>query len=370
MRQLAPGIVTAELQPQETMPSSETHGTMAGDRLAEALRAKRRCLTLTGGSRPGRDAVVGDFVATSHDRTICVANPLAAPLTLLRIMFQVHGEGMEVDPEDAAAILKTLIAQGEREGRVVLVIQDAETLDQEALLWLQHLVTSMDPAYAPLSILFVGSSAFLAELEDDRFAGLRRDLINVSLDASPDPVASTQIEIPPAPAAMPEAATSPSIGAPADGIVSPRIRRPGSSRLYWAVGATAFLAAIAVTSSVLHRNADEPAGAFVSPQPETGTPAGPTSPTSLPAPGDAAAIPPAVVPAEPVPAPAAKAPDSDPAAPSPSQLAERVRQDFDAFLDRAGRDTAQLTAAQRQALFREYLEWRRQSALKSGAPAP
>jgi len=59
-------------------------------------------------------------------------------------------------------------------------------------------------------------------------------------------------------------------------------------------------------------------------------------------------------------------PDAAPRrAATPSQA--ELRREFDAFLNRAGRDTASLTPADRAVLFRDYLAWRNRGAER---PAP
>jgi hypothetical protein len=57
------------------------------------------------------------------------------------------------------------------------------------------------------------------------------------------------------------------------------------------------------------------------------------------------------------------APPPDLAAPTPEPTPAQIKREFDAFLNRAGRDTAKLTPASREALFREYLQWRIRASL-------
>jgi hypothetical protein len=371
---------------------------MAGRRLAEALREGERLIALTGENGPQRAAAVASVVASPDINAICVANPLPAPLSLPRIMFQINVEGMAIGPDDAVAVIKTLIAHNGGGRRIVLVIQDAETLDQEALQSLQDMAA--DPAYAALSILFVGKPGFLERIGDGRLARLQDALVNVAVDAGPR-TASPEIEIPRAPAAPPEkVAVLPT----ATGMVVRHVPVPPRTRRRWAVGAAAFLAVGALaglvwTHGTERQAAPQPAGPDMPPpiQPEaaatmtpapplpaTPAPAPPASPAQAPAPETQASQPPPLAAAQPVapPPPLQPPPLQPPPLPpqvaalpgsgagdsTPAQAVERLRQDFNAFLDHAGQDTEHLTDAQRQALFREYLAWRRQQAAKPEAP--
>jgi hypothetical protein len=359
MRRAAPKIASAAELPQEAAPlRGETGATTAGDRAAEALRCQHRFIALTGESHAEKGAIIAAVLKNPDFRAICVANPLTAPLTLSRIAFQIGGADMLADAEDAALSLGTALAHGGCGSPVVLVIQDAETLDDEALLWLQRLPAIPDTEHALQSILFVGSPAFHAVVQDDRFASLRDTLVEVTVDAAPAPGALSQTELVSIPLALPQPAI---FRGNAPGVALARIRRAGFPRLYWvigysAIGAAAVAATFVMLTDILHRNPGEPGAAAV---------AAPVEPQPVPQRAEspsATAIPPA--------APAAPFAGDIAVDPAPIQAVERLRRDFDAFLDRAGQDTARLSATQRQALFREYLEWRRRSGAESGVPAP
>ncbi|HEY0419431.1 MAG TPA: hypothetical protein VGC80_07920, partial [Acetobacteraceae bacterium] len=80
----------------------------------------------------------------------------------------------------------------------------------------------------------------------------------------------------------------------------------------------------------------------------------PSTPASEPAPVTEASV-------SPLTAPAVQADPVD---------TERLRRSFDLFLDRRGMDTAQLTPAQRDELFAQYIAWRQQTGAGAGDELP
>ena len=76
------------------------------------------------------------------------------------------------------------------------------------------------------------------------------------------------------------------------------------------------------------------------------------------------------VPANPPPDPSLPGRDAPRFSPMPRSAPsdDQVRREFEAFLDRAGQDTAQLSPAARATLFREYVEWRNRNPGAPGGP--
>ena len=117
-----------------------------------------------------------------------VGNPLSSPLTLRRILFQIDqgAGGDDADMDVEAHLARFLEERRGAHSRIVLVAEQAETLDTAALLSLQRLAS----APGALQILFVGAPAFWALLDDTRFAPLRRALM-IGREVEPAVVAPT-----------------------------------------------------------------------------------------------------------------------------------------------------------------------------------
>ena len=115
-----------------------------------------------------------------------------------------------------------------------------------------------------------------------------------------------------------------------------------------------------------HRGPTHPENAPAAPLAEFQPVTAPQSDTAIPADPASASIPPAGETETQNLPPPAPVPDSAPAALVTIPALDRLRQDFEAFLDRAGADTARLSDSQRQAFFDEYLEWLRQTSLGPG----
>jgi len=122
----------------------------------------------------GLQAATTSF-AEAGTMSVRVGNPLSSPLTLQRILFQIdQGAGVDDADMDVEAHLARLLE--ERRGahnRIVLVAEQAETLNAAALLSLQRLAS----APGALQVLFVGPPAFWALLDDTRLSPLRRALM-------------------------------------------------------------------------------------------------------------------------------------------------------------------------------------------------
>ena len=396
-------------------------------------------------------AAVDKLVATVTEpeaRLIRVGNPLRSPLTLERIMIQVAGPEGEVFLGDDPGLVVHAIAERQREeARVVLLIEQAETLHPKALRSLQAMAAYfMQDEQPVLQVVFAGRPAFRALLSGEELAPLRQALFSdddppkpataVKLpDREPEPnvvalfpatrpvVAPTPrshskeldippMVVPPRPAAVPaldlEKIWSDDLlndsepthtGMPAAASAPPVERGSPDASQPAAMERAALWRRILVPLLLLVAVTAGSAGAYVglrglfyrdvparpvlgsmtpAPSPSPTSPAGPTAPKpATPPPG---ATPPKPVQSSPmltgpipavptlpeVTSPSGTSPSS---VPSATDQAARLRRDFDAFLDRSGRNAAALSDAQRGALFNEFLDWRSQNAAVSTDPA-
>lgn len=102
-----------------------------------------------------------------------VGNPLSAPLTLRRLLIQVDpAEAWKDSEEDEEAQLCQLLERRAAVGPVVLVIEQAETLEPAALLPLQRLASNT----GSIKLLFFGKPTFWSLLEGAGLTPLRRAL--------------------------------------------------------------------------------------------------------------------------------------------------------------------------------------------------
>jgi len=229
-------------------------------------------------------------------------------LTLADVAFQAGIDALH-GKDGAAAMLATLKAHQPASGRTVLIVEAAEALDTGALEFFERAIT---PSSQPLlmQLVLVGRTGF-SDLLQPRFPQLWE------MAAGALPVSSAVPEPPPA---WGTRAASVANAVPAPSRAS-RVRP-------WLV--------TAVSLAVLVGGATWVATSWLAPVP-------PSQP-SLPAQADPIPTP------EPPPvvAPAPQQPVTD-------EARERLRQKFDAFLEKAGRNSAVLTPRQRQALFEEYL---------------
>lgn len=180
--------------------------------------------------------------------SVRVGNPLSSPLTLERILFQID-QGAGVD--DADMDVETHLARflEERRGaynRVVLVAEQAETLDATALLSLQRLAS----APGALQVLFVGAPAFWALLDDTPLTPLRRALMT-GREVEPAVVAPTAsfvsaivAPVPPAYDALLEHPADITSGSP-PAVAARSVRR------WWVAGAVGLAASFALGAAVV-----------------------------------------------------------------------------------------------------------------------
>jgi hypothetical protein len=241
-----------------------------------------------------------DTAADMETRFVHVGNPLRAPLTIERLFMQTVGPEADIRLErEGAALTRTLATPVGDESRLVVLVQQAETLDKEALQTLHAMAPSFGTVAPRVQFVFCAPTALRALVSE----------------------ATGPVE-PPAPKRDAAPAAPPAPIAPEPVPAPPRRRRkwPG------------FAAALLLLAA---------AAAFAwSTQPHLLARLGRVAPhpTAAPAPPLAA----------------------DPAPPTanPVEEAGMLRREFDVFIA-ARPDAAGLTDAQKDQLFTEFLDRRR-----------
>jgi len=280
---------------------------------------------------------VMDDISDVDTRFVHVCNPLRAPLTIERVFMQAAGPEAEVRLErDGAALTAMLTAQAAHDKRLIVVIEQPETLDAEALAVLHRMAPSFAEAQPRVQVLFCGPLAFAALLEPD---------------SPPAPAMEPEPPAPPAPVSRGSAETRPRASSPPQ----PPPMRP-RSRIPLVLGV--MLGALAGAGILAWQRDPDLLRRLGVPIPAPPTiahaviaPAAEAAPPALPQP--AAETPPV----QPAPAPAAPPEAAGPAAEDTAVL----RQEFDRFLaDRP--DAAGLSEANKDELFQEFLERRRAKA--------
>lgn len=266
-------------------------------------------------------------------RCVRIGNPLKSPLTLSRIILQIgaeQGASAEEEMADAARLLATRTGE---EHLVLLIIEQAETLDHEALSFLQRLPGLTSPDSSLLQILFMAGPRFWTLLQNAEFASLREQLAG---------------RIEPLPSQVPTIPVVPIALAP----------RPQARR--WAAwgGLVTVVALAGIAGALLL--ARPPAMVAIDPEPEasdqTNAAPAPVSPPTETSRADESS-------ADAPPTASAAVPAEDPA-----RSQDQLRRAFDGFLSLSGPKFARLTKIQREELFQQYLL--NQSQSRPGTPAP
>lgn len=370
-------------------------------RLQGFVQAGGRAAILLCRSRTTRATVLDRMLAELPNHATRAGNPLASPLTLHRLLFQIGagaGDGEEVD-----VLLRCLQEQAGPAGLAVLAVDDAHTLAPCALAVLAQVPSPATKRQPGRLLILAGHPNLMAESSQPGLAGLHDPARFLVLrtegaeDGCPELAAPAGMSGSPAYAlggGDPVPTSAPPASGPAPGRVEaeppadlPAVQVPGRpadrhhSRLPVLAGGAVGVAVLAIlmlswggpaagpAESVPAAPPLAPASAPApvslielvpaatpepvlmpvpapTPEPVPALPEAPPVAGSVPAPSAADATAPEVPRFTPLPRPAAVSSDAD------------MRRGFDTFLDRAGRDTASLSPANREALFREYLEWR------------
>lgn len=203
-------------------------------------------------TRTAAAAAAAGAIANEGTTLIRVGNPLNAPLTLLRLLIQIDpAEAYKPGDEDEEARLRQLLGHRAVAGPVVLVIEQAETLEPAALLPLQRLASGT----GSVKLLFFGKPAFWTLLEGSGLASLRQALMAPAITRAgivPGPDS--------APAASPIGRGLPACALPSLSKTSPIsvtqmaerwIAAPAQSRRRWGIGGLVGLFIALVVSAVL-----------------------------------------------------------------------------------------------------------------------
>jgi hypothetical protein len=318
--------------------------------------------------------VLDGVLAALPGQAMRAGNPLASPLTLHRLMFQLRAGA--ADGDDDGLLARRLDEKTDISTLAVLAVDDAQTLAVDALAALAQVPSPAAGEHPGRLLILAGHPDLLLALFRPGLDALHDPANALLLDLDGLESGTGQDAEGPPGAAHTLSTAHLGIGdaVPLPGEAAPELpAQPGQPVLHrtvWSRLARPVLATLALSAAasvVLALSWDKvPAGQSlpgraalgVSPLSVSPRPVVP-APVQEPAPAQAVVRPP--VPAPPVPDTQGAPPMPRPAAmPSDADL----RRGFDAFLDRAGRDTASLSPADRAALFREYLDWRGRSAVR------
>ena len=345
--------------------------------MADHLAGDGNAAILTGQPGAAMTATLQAILGPMPGTVIRVANPLATPLTLHRILLQI--DAAELPPVEtgaqAARLIHALTAQALPVGPSILAIEDAQTLDDDALRFAASLPGVAHPDHAGFKVLLAGSPGLperigalsLRALIDPPAAYHEALLPPPALAAAVVPSVARPITAavpsPPAPVrAPPRPAMDPAMHRAAPPI-APRPRRRRGAGLVVGVAAAG---AIGFAAVVMAARFDILAPG---PVPEAAPPIAIAAPApDLAPPPDAASLSTAaqVAPAPPASAPMPPAPVGLPSADAEIVEAARradtvgdhqLRADFAAFLRRTGQEAVARDHGAREALLREYKSW-------------
>ncbi len=343
-------------------------------RVTSFVASGGRAVVILCPSRTIRAAVLDGVLAALPSQAMRAGNPLTSPLTLHRLMFQL-GAGA-ADSDDDGLLARRLDDKMDTSALTVLAVDDAQTLAADALAALAQVPSPAAGEHLGRLLILAGQPDLLLELFKPGLDALHdpANALLVDLDGLESGAAQGIQDASGATHTLSRA--RPGMG---DAVPIPEVAgsalpnqpgRPVLRRTVWRRFARPVLATLALSAAasvVLALSWDKVpegpsqsgrAGPALSPLPTSSRPPLP-APIQEPPPAQTAVQP--STPATPIPDTQGVTPVPRPAAmPSDADL----RRGFDAFLDRAGRDTAGLSPAGRAALFREYLDWRSRSAAR------
>ncbi|MGI4955799.1 MAG: hypothetical protein ACRYGM_28665 [Janthinobacterium lividum] len=345
-------------------------------RVASFAAGGGRAVVILCPSRTMRAAVLDGVLAALPSQAMRAGNPLASPLTLHRLMFQL-GAGA-ADGDDDGLLARRLDGKTDTSALAVLAVDDAQTLAADALAALAQVPSPAAGGHPGRLLILAGHPDLLLALFKPGLHALHdpANALLVDLDGVETGVAQGIEGAPDAAHTLSRTHLGMSDAVPMPGAAMPappapdQPARPVLRRTIWRRLARPVLAALALgaaASVVLALSWDKvPAGPDLAARAGFDVSPPPASPRS-PVPAPMQEPPPAQAVIQPF-APASPIPETQGVSPVPRQAAmpsdADLRRGFDAFLDRAGRDTAGLSPADRAALFREYLDWRSRSAAR------
>ena len=392
-------------------PCSRPNGATT-QKVLEFLHSGGRVVLITGPPTSGKTRLLHEIASAFEGGVFKVANPLTAPLSLTRIMVQAN---VMDDGGDEATLLRTHLARyATPETPALLAIDDAHTLDDEALSGLAGL--ALHPYDGPgVVLLLAGSPELTARMDTPAVAALSnpQGVFAVTLPRAEgessqpdfrlfDPPVDAPMAVPPPPPPLsarsfsvasgesPPALDTASAATPVPPRDGPKLGGPDREVPGTAVTLRdvtpnrpvkryrtgIFLPAMVilltgVTGAAVVVNRLQPAvpaaqaslpeapvlptePVVVAPPAETGT--APVA-TDMPAAGPASELAPRPLPAET--GTASAVPPAELVAPRPmSKREDQLRREFQAFLARTGRQALARDPSQFETLFHDYLQWR------------
>jgi hypothetical protein len=364
----------------------------APDRLTRAVLNRQPFIALIGEDEDAIAAVLDAASVALHGRAVRIVRPAVGPAATLTVDEVIRGLGGDEPTEDEGAAERVLLALTRRrgdEGQVVLVVERAETLQPRVLSFLRLLPAVHTPDSPALQVLFAGRPDFWALLDQEPFRPLR-DQIGTSIvviSSAEQPGAGPAGGDPPADQAMLGRRVAVVLLALVVALVG--LGWAGYDFFYRAIPyefevvprPTAQDHPVSTTAAAAQASAatgqgDRPAtvAAAVPPPaaaPPSAAPAGGVSTNAIPASDDTSIAAPAGQMADAVSDPSTStqsAPTITAASNPPADDRERLRREFDAFLDQSA--AARLTDAQRELLFEQYLAQRHAPVSVAAAVTP
>ncbi|HEY0421324.1 MAG TPA: hypothetical protein VGC80_17545, partial [Acetobacteraceae bacterium] len=154
-----------------------------------AIEAGQGFIVAIAGAGETAAAVAGAIAGALSDpaiRLVRIANPLSSSLTISRMCLQIATADGETEDE-VARIVHALAKRQGPEDHVVLLVEDAETLNRQALLFLHSLPAIALPGGPALHAVLVGPPALRQVLDDGRLEARRRAMPDTS--PAPEPAA-------------------------------------------------------------------------------------------------------------------------------------------------------------------------------------
>ena len=163
-------MTTAAASRTEIIPLESQRAAAAA--LARAIRGRHTYLALTGECDVGKSIVLDAALAAVADealRLIMVGNPRAGPLTLSGVLQQIAQYAPPPSPDAEEGDVERIHAmlQAADRKRIVIVVEDAETLKPKALTFLQFLPELAGLTAGGLQIVLVGSPGLWRLMESE-----------------------------------------------------------------------------------------------------------------------------------------------------------------------------------------------------------
>jgi hypothetical protein len=323
-------------------------------RIATFLGGGGRAVVVTGPARAGKRALLDGLLAGMPGRVTRIENRTGLPLALDGVLKQM-GKVAETEGDERGLFFRTLAEQAYDDYSAVIAVEDAHTLTSLALTALARAPGLGGPDLPGMILMLTGEAGLLEKLEGPGLEGLRNSRRTLMV-ALPGPgAAAAVVTVPPraGPVAGATAASEKEIGWARGNL--------GMRGVVIAVLAGAIAAACGLTWSVYPHHRRPLPSLAQNAVPDVVVPAAPPAALEAPLPPTDAAS----TDGAPTSAPTMPHPLSAPSGVPPALNEEALRREFDAFLNRAGKDTANLTPAARETLFREYQQWRGREAMRA-----